>query len=329
MRILSIALIVLFGCSSEEPPAVNIQFDPVKVKTATAIPKSRSGELTVTGVVTEGNKISAPVEGIVAEIFYQNGMQVSLGDTLALIRSDDVNLRKALADARFYRAKLNHKSEILGFPSADSIQKFLPYSTGLKEAEIIKDHVQNEYSRRYLISDYAGVLTDWYLFTGMKVTRGMVLGKLTPTQRGFIKAYFLEHEWRRITTGMKARIKLADGRNAKASLISINPAIDNMGRFATYWRMDNRTAVPEGMSVEIIPDIGGKPAIVIPVDAVGSVSGEPVVFTVVSDTARWNKVELRWFSEDSVEVVSGINSGDRVVLTYHVAIHEGTPVETF
>ena len=63
-----------------------------------------------------------------------------------------------------------------------------------------------------------------------------------------------------------------------------------------------------------MPDTPAKPRLLVPKNAVRSEAGQSVVFVVRDDRAERRAVTTGATEGDQVEVVSGLNSGERIVV---------------
>jgi HlyD family secretion protein len=75
------------------------------------------------------------------------------------------------------------------------------------------------------------------------------------------------------------------------------------------------------------PDVPVKPRLLVPKSAVRTDNGQSIVFVVRDERVERRAVKVGAAQGDQVEVVSGLNSGDRIVVDGHDSLTDGTRVK--
>jgi HlyD family secretion protein len=173
----------------------------------------------------------------------------------------------------------------------------------------------------------SGRIFDWKAFNGSFHSKGEVIGKIASLDRIIVASYALQNETHMLSPGLHADLILSDNRRLRGQLLSVSGNIDGKGRLKTYWQADASAAILPGTIMTVLPDLGVREGMLIPLGAVLDIDGQSVVFTLRNDTARWNTVQTRWYNKDSVEVISGIAHGDTLIISNLLMLHEGTAVK--
>ena len=121
----------------------------------------------------------------------------------------------------------------------------------------------------------------------------------------------------RVQPGNPASIVPAasDLRPVQASVRQISPLVDPQTRMGTvYVQVPASSGLKQGMFVRTLFETGSKPSLAVPTKAVISDSEGKVVFVVEGDQARRRVVQLGTINGDFAEVISGLQSGERVIV---------------
>ena len=305
-------------------------FNKVKVSSVTVTSKRVRDYLPSTGrvVLSPETKVFSSHTGFVDKILKQRGDVVNTGDTLLVFRSSGFQVQYALAQARLERIRYNYQSEALAFPSEsnDTISRALTYITGLREAELDVKQYQLQLAELVITAHKSGRLIEWIPVDRGFYTKGEMMGRIVAPADLGVESYFLQNESSFFHSGLSAEILLPDKQRIAGRFIYAGPGIDEKGRARAYWEIDAVSDLLPGTAVEVHPVLGEREGIIIPMNAVLDIDGETVSFTVEDDTARWNSVETRWYSKDSVEVIHGLVSGDELIISNLLMVHEGTAV---
>jgi RND family efflux transporter MFP subunit len=187
----------------------------------------------------------------------------------------------------------------------------------LKKAEL-------DLKRTSIRSPFPGFISDLKVSKGEIVSIGQEILKIINLKSLYLKGFALESEIRNLKKGINARIKFDSfpDRYFYGEIQSISPEVDTEKKTITiYVKMDNEeNLIFPGMNAEM--DIEYKiheNVIKVPRKAVIVRQDRPLVFAIINiagttGVADWRYVELGAHNDEEVEIKSGIQVGDKVVI---------------
>jgi len=320
-------------------------------KTESAVPevtvtKVKKGEIAASLIVT-GNLASLPnrdakiaplVPGRIARVSVVEGDRVAAGQELAeldstLLREQERQTEAAVAQAQ---ASLNNariaeqREEGLlgrGISSRKEVEDARTAAAvaeaTLKQAQAALATAKAQLERAIVRAPFAGTVVRRFVNAGEQVDGTAaqpvvevadvnpleLLGTVPATRLGEIR------------TGEKFQVETnaASGSRFTAVVVSVLPAVDPATNNGTVRiRIENPSAalkLGEFLSVEL-PLRQRGPRLVLPRAAVyPDENGAPHVYKVNGDSTEFVPVEIGIQTRDAVEVLSGVNEGDTVVLT--------------
>jgi membrane fusion protein (multidrug efflux system) len=188
------------------------------------------------------------------------------------------------------------------------------------------------YSYCTIRAPFDGRVTSRNVDLGQTVRIGTPLFRVEDTSPLLCKIYLPSNLVSSIAEGQAAEIvaKGLSDSTLTGRVRMISPIVDPMtGTVKVTVEVDGSgNPVRSGSFVEVrmITDIhNGVPAV--PKKAILSEGGELYVFAAGSDTVRRVRVTTGYEQDDLVEVVSGLHSGDSVVVVGHGGIEEGTKIK--
>lgn len=280
--------------------------------------KTYSGELR--GILQA--ELTSNLSTRVVKLLHAVGDQVKKGDIIMKIDPADpssmtVNFRQ---DQELYLKAMRdfERMKILYEAGAVSKQDFenarTAYDIALSDFNASKESVE-------VPAPFDGTLTDINVNEGDRISSGMVLGTVAVTDRMRVDLTLSEEKARMIAKGQPARIVVPSpsGRDVTVTgtVESVSLSADPVtGLFGVRVSFDN----PDGM---LIPGTVAKvhilvfsapDALVIPTSALMTEGDDSFVWTV--DTKRIaskRKITAGWQGDETVEIIAGVNVGDRVV----------------
>jgi RND family efflux transporter MFP subunit len=196
-------------------------------------------------------------------------------------------------------------------------------------AEIAKVEYHIEEAR--VIAPFAGTIVERLVDLGQSVTPTDSIFRLASFSPIYADVFLSEVESRAVKPGQLASIQLDIGATAvEGRIVRISPVVDDeTGTVKVTAEIQSPTAqfrpgafVRVSINTDTVDD-----AVLIPKAAVVERDGETFVFVTEDETAHRIVVQLGYENGASVEVRSGINSGDLVVVAGQGALSEGDKVE--
>jgi RND family efflux transporter MFP subunit len=187
----------------------------------------------------------------------------------------------------------------------------------LKKAEL-------DLRRTSIRSPFPGFIADLKVSKGEIISIGQEILKIINLKSLYLKGFALESELRNLKKGIKARIKFDSfpDRYFYGEIQSISPEVDTDKKTITiYVKMDNEeNLIFPGMNAEMdIEYRTHENVIKVPRKAVIVRQDRPLVFAIINisgtrGVADWRYVELGAHNDEEVEIKSGIQVGDKVVI---------------
>ncbi|MEJ2005941.1 MAG: efflux RND transporter periplasmic adaptor subunit [Cyclobacteriaceae bacterium] len=306
---------------------------PVKVKVQTVKRKPVTRKIIGEGVVRAERTVmvQARGEGFVEKVFVRNGDRIKKGDTLLILERKSREHRLRLAEINLEQSRYTFESEKLGYMEQgelpDTIILALELSSGLARARLDFIKAREDLRNHVITSPAAGFLTDCTIAQGEAVVPGKLLARIVDTERYYLEVYLPETDFHLLRPGMRASGLSLAGDSVDCILDRVIPFVDEKGRIKTYWKIRNGSSLVPGQHCGLEGEIVLREGIFIPRSAIVQRGDNSVVFLAENDTARWVNVQTGWYSEFSVEIQSGVDPGDHVILSEQYAIDEGSPVE--
>jgi len=120
----------------------------------------------------------------------------------------------------------------------------------------------------------------------------------------------------------------AAGRRLACRVDRIYPALDPATRNGSFEaRLPDARRLRPGMAVEAEVTLAREAkAVAVPHQAVQRRNGGTGVFVAEAGVARWRPVETGEVQDGRVRVLSGLEPGDRVIVTPDPRLRDGTPI---
>ncbi|HEY5609580.1 MAG TPA: efflux RND transporter periplasmic adaptor subunit, partial [Thermoanaerobaculia bacterium] len=175
---------------------------------------------------------------------------------------------------------------------------------------------------------FDGVVTARYVDPGAQTAPGMPLLAID-SGTGLRVETTVDEEWiGRLRRGDFATIRFADGSTTRAALTAIVAAVDPLSR-AGLVKIDlpADASVPSGTYASVAFEIGHRSAIAVPSTAIVRRGQLTSVFVVDGENvARLRLITISEVLGDRVEVLSGLDQGERIVSRATNDLRDGTLV---
>ncbi len=343
---------VLMSCSSEELPDKVLE-KPVSVKTLRVDIQPIKQRLTYSGTVEpiERVRLSTKLMGWIEAIYVDEGEEVQKGATLIKLRSKDIEAKQAQAEAGIAEAAAHHKNVEMNLSRIESLyekkaatQKELDdiraaYASAKARkhsAEEMKNEVDEMLKYAELRAPFDGVVTRKMRDAGDLANPGQPILEVENNSKLKIIAKVPENEVQNIEIGMPAQIQVEassigiNGEYTNSTIDKIVSSADPMSRqFEIHVLLDNPEGkIRSGMFARISIGKADKGTLLVPRLAVfrrGQLEG---VYVVGAE----NRAHLRWIrtgveQDQQIEILSGLNPGEDVVVEGAASLLDGQIVE--
>ena len=344
---LAVALLVgATGCGGHEAPhRAPDERTPLTVQVAEVAAADWSDGVVITAGVQPYQRAmpSTVLMGRVDRILRKEGDRVRKGQILVRIDSRDVSARVAQAEAAVAAARameqnaklMKERMERLQARNA-ATQKDLDDATAGYEGALANLHAAEEgvkAAQAYLgyseiKAPFDGVVADRMIEVGDMAAPGRPLFVIEDTSRVKIEGQVPESAAADLAVGDHVVVEIGDDA-FDAELTELLPAADPRSRtFTVRALMDNPDGrLRSGMFARL--RIGGAPRAVVSAPLESIVKRGPLtgIFVVDNSTVRLRWITLGRAADGMVEVLSGLQSGERVVLNPVAALEDGHPIE--
>ncbi len=276
--------------------------------------------------------VIAKVAGEIRELRVEEGDAVARGEILAALDGDRLALELRESEAQLEKLnrdfKRNTELKAKGLISDGDFDK-LRYEMEALEASYNLAKLELDYTR--IRASIDGVISERFARLGNTVAVGDPLFRITSFDPLVAYLYVPEREYRRIAPGKPVGIQIdALGKTPIiASVTRVSPVVDpETGTFKiTVEIRDSEQRIKPGMfaRLSVIYDQRDN-ALRIPRAALVDNDGSLHVYIVEDGKAVRKSVETGFSNEGLVEVRSGLDENDRVVVVGQLGLKEGTNV---
>jgi membrane fusion protein, multidrug efflux system len=273
------------------------------------------------------------IEGRIAEILVREGAMVARG--APLFKVDDAELRaevaRAEADRDLARQSLARTRELLGQKASSQSELERAEATSRStEADLALLKVRLD--RTLVRAPFAGVAGERHVSLGDYVTTStplLTVQTVSPQRASF---QVPERYADQLKVGQQVTFRVAAlvGREFTGRVDFVNPLVQLPGRTITVKALvaNPRRELQAGMFIEVRLATAVRPqAVIIAEDAILPIQGSSFVWVVQNGKATRRQVELGVRTPGLVEVRSGVESGEPVVVGGQERLAEGAPVQ--
>jgi RND family efflux transporter MFP subunit len=231
---------------------------------------------------------------------------------------------KEVATYRYRLEELTHDEKVAAYEATE-----LKHRMSELEAEIAQSKL--DLSRTQIRAPFAGFVTQRSVNMGQRVRALDPLFNVGAFSPLFADVHLSERDARGVRTGQPGTVHLgSDDASAVVGHVErISPIVDqSSGTVKVTIALDPKPGFRPGAFVRVdIRTDSKSDAILIPKRAIIEEDGQNYVYIVNQDTAKRNKVQLGYQSEGAVEIRSGVDAGQKVVIAGQGALKEGSRIK--
>lgn len=356
IRFVSLTLIptaiIWFACggdpqlANEVENSIAVQVVQAKLKT---LPEAQSYSGTVESA--ENARLATKIIGWIEKIMVAEGEPVKRGQLLVKLRSKDLEARLAQAEAALAEARAHYDNARINLKRIESLYHkqaatrkelddmrtaFASAKARIEAARQMKAEVQEllQYSR--LVAPFDGVVTRKWLEEGDLVNPGQPVLEVESADRFKIVIHVPETDILKFTTGMPVRVQIdaagigTNGKFYQARVTRILPSANPLSRqFEVHVQMANTDLpVKSGMFARVVVTLENQTTLLVPEQAIfkrGQLEGLFVVDENQRARLRW--VQTGKHRQGDIEILSGLNPGEMVVIASEGKLLDGQKVE--
>ncbi|HVT72441.1 MAG TPA: efflux RND transporter periplasmic adaptor subunit [Lacunisphaera sp.] len=324
------ALLAAGGCRREASEPVHAEDPalPVRVAAVTAGAVPLFVEAPATVRPAERASLAPKLTGTVATFPLGLGAAVHAGDVLVTLSAPEVEARVRQAQAQLAEADRNADR------ARTLVSKGVNAPDTLKEAEDRLRFAQAQVAEAEALLAYAtvrapfdGVITEKNVLPGDLASPGVPLLVLESTQRLRAEGAVPEKAAAGLHPGDSIQVLLQDGAPGIAARIEeISAAADAVSRSIMVKAALPAGAARSGQFARLQVAAGSADALWVPAAAVSLFGQMERVFVVHDGHAALRLVKTGATRGEQVEILSGLNAGEQVVLAPPAALRDGQPV---
>ena len=360
ISILTLALpisVVLFACSGNKTEIPSTHETPILVETAIPNSGSSSGLIEASGQVESAHtvNISSRVMGYITKMTLKVGDQVSAGQQLFSVSSNDIIAKKAQTEAMIAQAEATlrstqkdldrftvlYKQQSASAKELDNMTlQYQSAKAGVEAAKEMRNEVSAQLANTNVTAPFSGTVTQKLAEVGSLANPGMPVLTLEQTGTLQVSASISENQITAVKTGEDAVINIESaGKTFTGKIIQINPSSQfTGGQYIVKISVPSTESkqLYSGMYVHIQIPLKGKSVVLkkeadfvsIPLKAIVTRDQLSGVFTVsAQNTALLRWVRLGNTQGDQVEVLTGLARNEIFILASEGTLYNGVPVK--
>ena len=337
-----VMLAVLAACKKAESDAGKGEGGPggggppaMPVEAATARADTVVDAILATGQIEamQSIELRPDVEGRLVQILVREGSPVARGT--ALFKIDDAELKAQVAQIEaerdLARQSLTRTRDLLQQKASSQAELERAEAT-MRSNEAQLELLKVRLGRTLVRAPFAGVMGQRYVSVGDYVTTTTRLAALQTVSPQRASFQVPERYAEQLEPGQSVTFRVAalPGREFTGRVDFVDPIVQLPGRtIMVKARVPNpRRELQAGMFIEARLATAVRPnAVIIPEDAILPLQGSNFVWVVADGKATRRQVELGVRSPGFVEVKSGVENAEQVVVGGQERLAEGAPVQ--
>jgi membrane fusion protein (multidrug efflux system) len=330
LLLLPLALLALAGCGRPASTPTTPEPAALPVATTTAVRENLPAIIEMPATVRPAERavISAKVSGTIASLPWGLGQEVKAGDVLVTLSMPETEARVRQAQAQLAEAARAAERErtlvAKGVNAPDSLRdaedRLRFAQAGVAEAEAMLAHAT-------IRAPFAGVLTEKQVLAGDLATPGLPLLTLESTARPRAEGSVPERAAAGLRLGGSLPVVLGDGAAPVDGVIEeLSAAADAVSRSVLV-----KVALPAGSArsgqfARLQVTAGHTESVLVHAAAVSRFGQMERVFVVEQDRAILRLVKTGRTTGEHIEILSGLNAGERVVSAPPAGLRDGQRV---
>lgn len=325
--------LLLIGCGHKRKSAPAAQLPPATVKVATVEKKTRTATEEVMGTVRAKLRatLEAKVSGRIEKMPVVPGQTVKAGELLAELDAREVQARldqtlalRQQAESDLKRLAALWEAKSLTQAEFDNAQARARVArASVNEAETMLAYTK-------VTAPFAGVITRKHADVGDLAAPGKPLLEMEDSRALRLEADVPEAVVGKLTLGDKLPVRLAAVEIEFEGVVSeIAPAADpNSRTFLVKLDLPKAQGLRAGQFGRVAMPVGETTALRVPATAVVQRGQMEIVFIVSDNKSQLRLVKTGKRIGGEVELVSGVEAGEKVVTEGAAALTDGQPVQS-
>lgn len=331
LSLIAVLTVVLAGCGHKGERVESSPLPTATVRAQSVESKQRVATEEVVGTVRAKLRsvIEAKVSGKIEQMLVVPGQQVKVGEVLAVIDAREVQARydqavalRQQAEADLKRRTTLFEQKILSQAEFDNAQAAARIAiAGVAEAETMLDYTK-------VAAPFTGVITRKHADVGDLATPGKPLLDMEDSTALRLEADVPEAVVGKLMLGDKLPVRISALEVELDGIVSeIAPAADpNSRTFLVKLDLPAATGLRAGQFGRVAMPVGETSALRVAASAVVERGQMELVFIVNDGKAQLRIVRTGKHIGNEVELVSGVEAGEKIVVEGATGLMDGQPV---
>jgi RND family efflux transporter MFP subunit len=271
--------------------------------------------------------------GIVDRITVEEGDLVREGQLLATLSDREKQVKLEQANVRIQNAKQDLDRKQASFNAkiiSESEYEKAKYELNLALQE--RNAAQVELDRSFIRAPFTGIITQRFVEKGQNINTQSQLFTIVDAQPLEAKVYLPEKEIFGLRTNQTVSLALNAQKSVQftGKIRQINPAVDpKTGTVKVTVEVEKAPdVVRPGSFVDVkLETQRHENATLVPKRALLEEAGERYVFIVNNQKASRRTITLGFMDDQNAEILSGVNSGETVVISGQGSLRDGSETE--
>lgn len=313
---------------------VKTAVESIAVTTVDVQKQSTHSNLSFTGI-TQANQIvrvASKASGEITAVNFKLGDYISKGQVLA--RVDDAYAKFSLENAKINYGKFEEdlkRYKTLREGDAVSETQLRDIQVGYDNAKVQLDQAQRQLEDTYIRAPFSGYITSREVDLGQFVGVSTAIAEIADISELKVIVSAPESSAYELKKGQPVSINssIYPGITFTGKIAHISPQGDNSHSYPIEISLPNSKENPlkSGTYVNVSVDMAEtRPGMFIPRDALVSSVKEPSVYRVVGNIAKLVKITTDRDYEDKIEIINGLQEGDKVVISGQINLTDGVAV---
>ncbi|MFN8415501.1 MAG: efflux RND transporter periplasmic adaptor subunit [Cytophagaceae bacterium] len=305
---------------------------PVAVSVATVEEKalSSSFQLPATLAPFEESTISVTVSGKIEKLSIENGSYVRKGQIIGAIDARVKQLNLEAVELSLDKLKRDYeRTKELYEGKAATETNMLDAKYAYDNKRIEAEQLRRQIADANIVAPFTGVISNKKLNAGEFTNVGSVIATIVNIDKLKAIVYVNEKDAYRLKLGQNVTVN-ADvyaGQDFKGKITFISPKGDDSHNYMVEVLIDNngKSTLKAGTYVMVQFQVGGSSnALQIPKIALAEGVKNPYVYIINGNTAELRKVVVGREVGEYIEVISGLQQGEKVVVNGQINLINGS-----
>lgn len=289
-------------------------------------------------VETDQNIVLYPeYTGVLTQVYVKEGQRVSKGQRLARIDDGGLGSELARQEAQLALAKTTYeRQKRLWDQKIGSEISYLEAQTNYEAMQAATNQMRSRVSKTVITAPFSGVIDNIITDQGQVVNAGQTaVIRLINLSDMYVNASIPEAYLGKVNEGTQVKIRLNSiGKTYEGTVRQVGNFVSPDNRtFDIKVALPNKDSAikPNLIATVMVNDYTSENAIVIPENTIQqNAAGNNITYIYVTEgdgaIAKQVQIEKGYTADKQVEILSGLNSGDQLILEGGRTLRDGQPV---